>query len=699
MKYFKTVFLTGWMGLSGLFVWAQEKPGENQENKKKTNKDTSQVKEIVVTGYGSNRKLIETPASIIPITQKDLVKFSGTSLIPVLDQAPGVDFQERSPGNYRLSIRGSTLRAAFNVRNVKIYWDDIPYTDGGGTSWLTPLDLHSMGSLEIIKGPTGSAYGAGSGGTLLIRSKLPQDTGLHYALDANAGSFGMQGLNVAISTKSIQNASYLNYSMLKADGYRENSGIDRQMIHLSSQFFLTPRDVLTLSTFYTDLHYQTPYSLNLKQYTSDPKQSRPATSTAPAVILQRTGESIRKFFLGASNHYTWNEHFDNITSIGLTPDQIQNTSPLNIEKTEEENFSFRTQTRYSFTLGNIKGRLAAGGEYITSFQSDRNYGNLKGIPDSILSDDQLNNIQWIIFSSLELNLPKNLYLNLGASLNKVSYTIQRLDYSPSFILQTNFLPIVSPRIAVQEKFLPNQSLYMGFSYGYSPPASSEVLPSTGIFNATLQAEISRDLELGYRGSFWNHLIDLDLTLFYNQINHSIIRRSDSLGQDFYLNNGSSVEKGIEGLFRFSPIQSLNKAFSYLSFYSNFTINNFYFKEYILNGANLSGNPFTGVAPYVVVSGIDARILNGFYANINYHYSDKISLNDQNTVKSMAYSIFGGKAGYSRKIGKRFMMDLNMGVDNVFNKRYSLGNDINATGGRYYNPAPIRNYFLGMSLKY
>ena len=40
-----------------------------------------------------------------------------------------------------------------------------------------------------------------------------------------------------------------------------------------------------------------------------------------------------------------------------------------------------------------------------------------------------------------------------------------------------------------------------------------------------------------------------------------------------------------------------------------------------------------------------------------------------------------------------------GVDNAFNAKYSLGNDINAAGGRYYNAAATANYFVGLSVNF
>jgi iron complex outermembrane receptor protein len=36
-----------------------------------------------------------------------------------------------------------------------------------------------------------------------------------------------------------------------------------------------------------------------------------------------------------------------------------------------------------------------------------------------------------------------------------------------------------------------------------------------------------------------------------------------------------------------------------------------------------------------------------------------------------------------------------GVDNLLDRKYSLGNDLNAAAGRYYNTATGRNFYLGI----
>jgi iron complex outermembrane receptor protein len=61
-------------------------------------------------------------------------------------------------------------------------------------------------------------------------------------------------------------------------------------------------------------------------------------------------------------------------------------------------------------------------------------------------------------------------------------------------------------------------------------------------------------------------------------------------------------------------------------------------------------------------------------------------------------ILGARAG-KRLVHHLMNYDLFLGVDNLLDQDYSLGNDLNAPGGRYYNAAPGRNYYLGFNVRF
>ena len=127
---------------------------------------TMLLDEVVVQAYAYNRPLVFVPASIGVLTLNEIQRFNETTFVQSVNTIPGVRMEERSPGSYRLSVRGSTLRSPFGVRNVKVYWNNIPLTDPGGNTYLNQLDPAMIGSTEIIKGPGSSLYGAGKGGVL-----------------------------------------------------------------------------------------------------------------------------------------------------------------------------------------------------------------------------------------------------------------------------------------------------------------------------------------------------------------------------------------------------------------------------------------------------------------------------------------------------------------------------------------------------
>ncbi|HMF71560.1 MAG TPA: hypothetical protein VK616_08795, partial [Flavitalea sp.] len=83
----------------------------------------------------------------------------------------------------------------------------------------------------------------------------------------------------------------------------------------------------------------------------------------------------------------------------------------------------------------------------------------------------------------------------------------------------------------------------------------------------------------------------------------------------------------------------------------------------------------------------------------YYYSDKIPLNDANTAFASSYNLLNARLGFKKALRSNINLDLYLTADNIFDVNYSLGNDINALGGRYYNAAPGANFAAGISVFY
>jgi len=159
---------------------------------------------VMVQAFLSDKKWKEVPAAVAVISHKQLNALSTNNLLPAFNTITGVKMEERSPGSYRLAIRGSSLRSPFGVRNVKVYYNSLPLTDGGGNTYLNLLALQQINNAEVLKGVAGSMYGAGTGGVVLLMNELqhtPQKEN-HFSLNMAGAVSGygrkMQPINCLI---------------------------------------------------------------------------------------------------------------------------------------------------------------------------------------------------------------------------------------------------------------------------------------------------------------------------------------------------------------------------------------------------------------------------------------------------------------------------------------------------------------------
>ncbi len=663
---------------------------------------TRTLNEIIIKGFAYNKPLNEVPASIAIVGKNELERFNNTSLLPAINTLPGVRMEERSPGSYRLSIRGSSLRSPFGIRNVKFYWNDLPLTDGGGNTYLNLMDFNFIGQIEIIKGPGGSLYGAGNGGVLLLTS--PSIKEKEIQVSASVGSYGLQRYQASVNHVSKNLKTTFNYAHQQADGYREQTNMRRDALNLNLELTINSKGILSTALFYTDLFYQTPGGLTKAQFDADPRQARPAapaTTTTPALpsaTEQQAAVYNQTFYGGIKYDYQWNDHW--VTKIGgygsITDFKNPTISKTNYEKRMEENWGGRTETQYALEQPKWKGRLTFGGEFQHFHSPIANYENNKGNAGNLLNDDKLTSTLLITFAQAEVELPKNYFLTIGASGSFINYRFNRVSVDPAVVQNRNFDPVISPRVALLKKVNDRFSVYGNVSKGFSPPTLAEVRPSTNTYNDTLKAETGINYEIGMRGLLWKQL-SFDMAFYVLSLEQTIVVQRQINGSDYFINSGNSLQKGAEVTLAWNPLFEKNKVISSLKIWSSYTLNHYRFVNYVQNKNDYSGNQLTGVAPTVSVSGIDIRFQNNFYLNSTFNFVDRLPLNDVNSEYANDYFLAGTRIGYSHHSKSKTSIEVWLGVDNALDQKYSLGNDLNAVGGRFYNAAAGRNFYFGIKM--
>ncbi|MEJ7684200.1 MAG: TonB-dependent receptor [Segetibacter sp.] len=663
-------------------------------------KDTMPAKkleDVVVKGYEQNRRLIETAAPGGVINQQQIQKYGTVSVLPAINSIPGVRMEERSPGSYRLNIRGSSLRSPFGVRNVKIYLNGIPFSDPGGNTYLNQLSFYNFSSVEILKGPGSSLYGAGMGGVMLINT-VPNTTN-QLSINYSTGSYNAHNINVAASggNEVFQNA--VSYTHQTSDGYREQSAMRRDIVTWDSRIAASKKQTLSTHVLFGDLFYQTPGGLTKTQFLENPKAARPAAGIFPGAIQNNASISQKMFWLGLNQEYNFNENFKNTTSVYGAFTKVENPAIRNYEKRLEPNAGGRTTFSYNSNIKSAKLNVVAGAEFQKGYSTIKVYKNKNGNVDSLQTDDEVNNYQAIIFGQAELSLAKGWIATAGVSLNTSSIQFNRLSIVPSFIYKTRFDNQLSPRFSILKKLNENSSLYALVSKGFSPPTVAELLPSTSVINTNLQAEKGTDYEVGFRSYLMKNRLFVDINAFTFGLKNSISQRRDSSGADYFINAGKTQQKGIEAAINFLISRSPNQFITNSGFQVSYSYNHFQYKQFKQLDADYSNNKIPGVAPHTISAVLNAETKAGVYFNANYFYSNKIPLNDANAEYANAYHLLGFKAGYKRAFNQHINAGIFISGDNLLNQTYSLGNDINAAANRFYNAAPGVNFLAGISFQY
>lgn len=648
---------------------------------------TKMLAEVIIEAYQYDRSLSEIPASVGLITEKDIQRFNAASILPAINSVPGVRMEERSPGSYRLAIRGSSLRSPFGVRNVKVYWNGLPFTDAGGNTYINLFDQSSFQQAEIIKGPGTSLYGAGTGGVLLLKN-TPAPSGV--SIGTTVGSYGLLQYNAQANLRDENTNIRIGYAHQESDGYRQQTKMARDVIQAQGDFTINDKGTLSTSILYSDLYYQTPGGLTRQQFDTDPKQARPSGAAGPGAVEQHATIYNKTFYSGLSYNYHWNNKWSSRTGVYGSITQFDNPTIRNYERRAEQGFGGRTNTQYDFT----KGKVNFGGEYQRSFSPVKVYFNNAGKVGAMQTDDEISINTYFAFAQTELFLPHNFFLTLGASLNKLNVDFIRLSDTPAFEADRNFDPVLSPRIALLKKINSNLSIHTSFSQGYSPPTVQELYPSAGYFDQSLKPERGNNVEFGIRGTALNQSLTFDVVVYRFILDETIVVRRLEDSAEYFVNSGETNQHGAEVQLAWSPSIAPQSMLADFKVWTSYTFNDYTFNNYVKDGTSFDGNDLTGVARNIGVAGIDAMLTFGFYANINYTYTDRIPLNDANTEYADSYSLLAGRAGF-RKAWKNFSLDIFGGVDNALDEKYSLGNDLNAIGGRYYNAAPGINYFGGI----
>ena len=489
---------------------------------------------------------------------------------------------------------------------------------------------------------------------------------------------------------------------MQSDGYRDHTKLKRDVFTWNNLLHIGENNLLKTTFLFGHLFYETPGALTKTEFDADPKKARPGTGAFPGAEAANTSIGQTMFLAGTSYTQHISSNFQNRTTLYGMFTELRNPALRNYGKSAEPHTGARTVFKFNRLVNTVLFNFDFGGEIQRGFTSASIYKNVNGNADSLRTFDEINNRQQFLFSQLSLEL-NNWTIIAGASWNALHVKFQR--FSPASFGKQNrtFNNETAPRLSILKK-LGEINIYASVARGFSPPTTSELLPTGGAINLGLNAEEGVNYETGLKATIFKKLY-VDINTFIFSLKNTIVLRRDAGGGDFYLNAGSTKQHGIETFITY-PLFYNSPKFKNCVMWLSDTWHNFHYKNFKQLANDFTGKQVPSVAPHTVSSGVDVAMNNGLLGTITYFYSDKIPLNDGNTEYAKSYHLIGakigfqkclpaGQAGYKNKLGIKMFG----GVENLLNEIYSLGNDINGFGGRYYNPAARRNFYAGISFQF
>ncbi|MEE2723144.1 MAG: TonB-dependent receptor [Bacteroidota bacterium] len=624
---------------------------------------------------------IKTPKRTIPFAishrsfKADQLALAQNSLQDYLTTVPGLYAQntQNFAQDLRISIRGFGARSGFGIRGIQLIVDGIPETTPDGQGQLDNLPLGLIQSLTVLRGPASSFYGNASGGVIQINT-LEGFEDNFIRLRLQGGSFSSRNLAATIGLKNNKTKAVFYQNHSESLGYRNHSKYKQQVFNARVWHDLSESSQIRWQFNYTNSPYAYDAGgINLDMVKENAKQARPQNET------YNTYETINHLKTGLqwekqiNDNLRWDSYafYAHRDFVGRLPfgfggfvDLKRDYYGLGTAMEYQPQNHHRMQLRFS---------LADQKDHRQRFK------NLNGSSgENTLNQDEL-------FFNTALSFLDELKWDFGLLRLGLRYDYQRLSTQRERDeVQFNSL---NPSLGFTYTQLGNNVIFVSYSSSFETPTLNELSanPSGNQgFNPNLSPSKAQNFELGWRYTTPQSKVEATIYAINTQNEILPYELADFPDRDFYRNTGSTTRRGIELYW-----EHQKGSWEWMASYNYASLK---FDNYVLGDKNLSGNQLPGVPEQQFTASLEYNFLGGWGAALQSQYSGNLYADDANQTRVEDYFLVNFRFWKSLEKISFFC-----GINNLLDKTYFDNIRINAYGKRYYEPAPMRNFYLGITL--
>ena len=675
----------------------------------------SQQTMVVSAAPDNSLSPLDTPAAVSVNFGEDMRHSAPQiNLSEGLKDVPGLQILNRQnfAQDLQMSIRGFGSRSTFGVRGIRMYVDGIPATMPDGQGQLSNIDIGSIARTDVLRGPFSALYGNSSGGVVNIETETGSEPTTVQSTNYY-GSFGTwrTGLKASGAVGDGTQPGDVNYtvssSRFSTHGYRDDSGAHKNLLNAKLGVRIDDASTLTLLLNSVDIKADDPGGLTAAEWRDNPRQ-------APRAEQYHTRKTVKQTQAGL--HYireiTRDDALSIMTYAGIRETEQYQSIPYRVQQASQTHsggvidLTRRYQgidTRWTHQERDtwIPFSFTTGLDYETMTEQRKGYENftydngIYNLGDKGALRRNERNLMWNLDPYLQTSwqLLRDLSLDAG-----VRYSSVWFDSNDHYINGANgndsgdasyhkWLPAAALKYTLTRDW----NVYLSAGRGFETPTINELSyrsdGKSGL-NFGLQPSTNNTVELG---SKWRTGTGLaSIALFETNTKDEIVVDASSNGRTTYQNAGETRRRGLELAWD----QQFATAWR---FKAAWTLLDATYRENV--GANIrKGNKIPGIARNNLYGSLGWVPAEGWYAGAEVQYMSQMQANDANTAQAPSYTVTALNTGY-KFIQDNWTLDLFGRVDNLFDKKYVGSVIVNESNGRYYEPAPGRNYGVGLSVSY
>ncbi len=667
---------------------------------------------MVVTAAPTTVSELDTPAAVSVVNGDEMRQAAPrVNLSESLGAVPGLQVQNRQ--NYaqdlQLSIRGFGSRSTYGVRGLRIYVDGIPATMPDGQGQTSNIDIGSVDTIEVLRGPFSALYGNSSGGVINVTSQTGTQPPTVEA-SSYYGSFGTwhYGMKATGAVGDGSHAGDVDYTVstnrFTTHGYRDHSGARKNLANARLGVRINDVSKLTLLLNSVDIKANDAGGLTADEWRDNPRQSPRGDQYNTRKNTRQTQAGLRyERQLSAQDDlsvmmYAGERETTQFQSIPRAPQLKPSHAGGVIDLTRHYQGIDTRLTHRGELL--VPVTLTAGLDYENMSERRKGYENFVMVNGAAQYGEQgalrrnERNLMWNVDPYLQTQWQLTDKLSLDAGVRYSSVWFDSNDY---YITPGNgddsgdasyhkWLPAGSLKYALTDAW----NVYLSAGRGFETPTINELSyrsDNQSGLNFGLKPSTNDTVEIGSKTRIGNGLFTA--ALFQTNTDNEIVVDSSSGGRTSYKNAGKTRRQGMElGLDQqFGESWRLKAAWTWLD--ATYRTN-------VCDDASCNGNRIPGIARNMGYASFGYQPEQGWYAGSDIRYMSDIMANDENTAKAPSWTVVGLTTGYKWSYG-RMDMDLFGRIDNLFDREYVGSVIVNESNGRYYEPAPGRNYGIGMNL--